>query len=415
MPLALRDLPAGPCQLLMEWFICCVKVLLIHQFYNTPASGGAVRSYYLAKALVEKGIEVVVITTHNQPSIEKRIDEGIAIHYLPVDYNNRYGFFKRIYSFWLFVWHIVKYAGNFRDADVVYAISTPLTTGLAAMWIKLRYKVPYYFEVGDLWPEAPVQMGFIKNPVLKAILYKLEKLIYKKSIAVIALSQPIQKAIEKTAPGKKVYRIPNMADTEFYKPETKRTEHEQRYGVQGKFVISYIGTLGLANGLEYLVHSAAYAQAENLNIHFLICGDGKMHDDLQRMIADTKLTNISLTGFLNREAVREVLNVTDAVMVSYRNLPVLETGSPNKYFDGLAAGKLIAVNVGGWMKDELLQHACGIATNPKNPIDLIDQIKPFLSDTARLRNYQQNARRLAETTYSRKKLAERFVEIFTKG
>src|SRR5690606_20300129 len=200
LSLALRDLPAGPCQLLMEWFICCVKVLLIHQFYNTPASGGAVRSYYLAKALVEKGIEVVVITTHNQPSIEKRIDEVIAIHYMPVDYNNRFGFFKLIYSFWLFIWHIVKYAGQFRDADVVYAISTPLITGLAAMWIKLRYKVPYYFEVGDLWPEAPVQMGFIKNPVLKSILYRLEKLIYKKSIAVIALSQPIQEAIEKTAP-----------------------------------------------------------------------------------------------------------------------------------------------------------------------------------------------------------------------
>jgi glycosyltransferase involved in cell wall biosynthesis len=258
-------------------------------------------------------------------------------------------------------------------------------------------------------------MGFIKNPVLKAILYRLEKLIYKKSIAVIALSQPIQEAIEKTAPGKKVYPIPNMADTDFYKPEAKRTELEQRFGVQGKFVISYIGTLGLANGLEYLVHSAQHAQKENLNIHFLICGDGKMHDDLQRMIADTKLTNISLTGFLNREEVREVLNVTDAVMVSYKNLPVLKTGSPNKYFDGLAAGKLMVVNVSGWMKDELLLQACGIATDPRNPIDLIDQIKPFLTDSIRLKNYQQNARRLAEKTYSRKKLAERFAEIFTKG
>ena len=139
-----------------------------------------------------------------------------------------------------------------------------------------------------------------------------------------------------------------------------------------------------------------------------------MHDDLQRMIADKKLANISLTGFLNRDEVREVLRVTDAVMVSYKNLPVLETGSPNKYFDGLAAGKLIVVNVGGWMKDELLRHACGIAVDPKNPADLVNQLKPFLNDSARLITYQQNARRLAETTYSRKKLAEIFVEIFTE-
>ncbi|MBX2965127.1 MAG: glycosyltransferase family 4 protein [Cyclobacteriaceae bacterium] len=389
-----------------------MKALLLHQFYNTPASGGAIRSYYLAKALVEKGIQVVMITTHNEAGIKKITDEEIEIHYLPVDYNNRYGFFKRVYSFWLFVWHIVTYAGNFRDADRVYAISTPLTTGLAAMWIKYRYKIPYYFEVGDLWPEAPVQMGFIKNRLLKFILYKVEKLIYKKSDAVIALSQAIQDAIEKTSPGKKVYQIPNMADTDFYKPEPKRHEPEQRFGVQGKFVVSYIGTLGLANGLEYLVYCAEQAQTENLNIHFLICGDGKMYDDLQQMIAEKRLTNISLTGFLDREGVREVLNVTDAVMVCYKPLPVLETGSPNKYFDGLAAGKFIVINFGGWIKQEIEQHGCGISVNPLNPDDFIHQIKSFLADTERLRDFQENARKLAEATYSRMKLSERFTALF---
>lgn len=389
-----------------------MKILVLHQFFNTPTVGGALRSYYLAHALAEKGIDVVVVTTHNETIIKKNTTEGIEIHYLPVDYNNRYGFFKRVYSFWLFVWHIVKYAGKFRDADVVYAISTPLTTGLAALWIKFRYNIPYYFEVGDLWPEAPVQMGFIKNPVLRAILYKLEKLIYKKSIAVVALSEPIQEAIEKTTPGKKVYQVPNMADTDFYRPEIKRPEVEQRFGVKDKFVVSYIGTLGLANGLEYMVHCAERAQAETLNLHFLICGDGKMHDDLQRMIDQKKLTNISLTGFLNREAVRDVLDVTDAVMVSYKHLPVLETGSPNKYFDGQAAGKLIVINFGGWIKNELLLHNCGIAVDPKNPDDFIRQIKPFIVDPERLRNYQQNARKLAETTYSRKKVGDRFAKIF---
>jgi len=406
-------LTVGSCQLSIECFLCPVKVLILHQFYHTPAAGGALRSYYLARALADAGIQVIVLTSHNQSEVKKTTEEGIEVHYLPVTYNNRYGFFKRVHSFLLFVWNTVKYAGKFRDVDFVYAISTPLTTGIAAMWIKFRYKIPYYFEVGDLWPEAPVQMGFIKNPILKLILYKLEKLIYNKSIALVALSQPIQEAIEKTAPEKKVYQIPNMADTDFYKPETKRADLEQRFDVQGKFVVSYIGTLGLANGLEYLVQCAERAQLENQNIHFLICGDGKMHSDLQRMIAAKELTNISLTGFLNREAVREVFNVTDAVLVSYRNLPVLKTGSPNKYFDGLAAGKLMVVNVGGWMKDELLQQACGIAVDPKNPADLVNQVKSFLTDSGRLKAYQQNARWLAETTYSRIKISKRFAAIFT--
>ncbi len=388
-----------------------MNVLILHQFYNTPSSGGALRSYYLANALKEKGIEVVVITTHSQSSVKKTIEDGIEIHYLPVTYNNRFGFFKRIYSFWLFVWNIVKYSGQFRHADVVYAISTPLTTGLAALWIKFRYRIPYFFEVGDLWPEAPIQMGFIKNPFLKLVLYKLEKRIYWGATAVIALSPPIRDAVQKTAQGKRVYLVPNMADTEVFNPEVKSEQLEEKYGVKGKFVVSYIGTLGLANGLEYVIDCASLAQQKQQPIHFLICGDGKMMDDLKREIRNKKLTNISMPGFRDRSGVQEILSITDAVLVSYKPLPVLETGSPNKFFDGLAAGKLIILNVGGWLADLVDKHRCGIACNANDPEDFLKKLKPFIDNPMLLMEYQANARQLAETSFSRKIIGSGFTEI----
>lgn len=389
-----------------------MKVLILHQYFNTPDTGGALRSYYLARALVDAGINTVVITTHNRSTAQTKHIEGIEVHYLPIPYDNRFDFFKRVSSFLKFVWSIVREAEKFRDADRCYAISTPLTIGLAAMWIKKRYHIPYYFEVGDLWPEAPVQMGIIKNPLLKSFLYKLEKSTYKRATAVVALSEAIKIEIDKKVPGKEIHVVSNMADTDFYKPELKRSEPEEKFGVKGKFVVSYIGTMGLANGLEYMVDCAEATHKARLPIHFLLCGEGAVLEKLKQLAAEKTLENISFVPGQHREGVREVMNVTDAVMVSYKPLPVLETGSPNKYFDGLAAGKLMIVNVGGWMKQEVEYHHCGIAVDPLNPQDFVEKITPFINNADQTKPYQAAARRLAETVYSRRILSRKFLKLF---
>lgn len=391
-----------------------MKVLILHQYFNTPATGGALRSYYLATALAAKGIETVVITTHNQSTRKTIRIEGVEVHYLPIPYDNRFGFFKRVSSFLKFVWSIVREAGQFKDADVCYAISTPLTIGLAAIWIKKRYRIPYFFEVGDLWPEAPVQLGVIKNPLLKAMLYKLERSVYKRAKAMVALSEAIKAAIQKKISGKEIHVIPNMADTDFYKPESKRPELEAKFGVQDKFVISYIGTMGLANGLEYIIDCAAEAQRQKTSLHFLLCGEGAMLDRLKQQATQKSLSNLSFISAQNREGVRDVLNVTDAVLVCYRPLPVLETGSPNKYFDGLAAGKLIVVNVKGWMKDEVEKNGCGISVEAKAPTDFLKMITPFTIDKERLRHSQETSRKVSEL-YSRKSVTDKFFKIFVRA
>lgn len=152
-----------------------MKVLLLHQHFNTPAKGGAIRSYYLATALAAKGIQVTVITAHNEKVYRRENIENIDVHYLPVAYDNRFGFMARSSAFMKYVNGAVKLAGQFHDVDYCYAISVPLTVGVVAMWIKMRYKIPYIFEVGDLWPEAPIQLGFINNFVFAQALYALEK------------------------------------------------------------------------------------------------------------------------------------------------------------------------------------------------------------------------------------------------
>jgi glycosyltransferase involved in cell wall biosynthesis len=390
-----------------------VKVLILHQHFNTPRQGGAIRSYYLAKALLDMHIQPVVITGHNEAAYKYDNVEGIEVHYLPIAYHNRFGFWKRSLSFIRYVLGVARLARKMTDVKVCYAISVPLTIGLAALWLKARYKINYIFEVGDLWPEAPIQMGFVKNFFFKQALYKLEKFIYSKAMSVVTLSPMIKASVQKNAPGRPIYLLPNMADTDFYKPKPKRPQLLEKFGVEeGKFVVSYIGAVGLANGLDYFIECARASQLAGQSVHFLLCGDGALLDYFQRIVKQYQLKNFSFIPFQNRDGVSEVMNITDAVFICYKPLPVLETGSPNKYFDGLAAGKLIVINFGGWIKNEIEKHHCGIQVDAKYPIDFVTKIQPFISDTILLERYQNQSRLLAENEYSRKILSERFVRIF---
>lgn len=389
-----------------------MNVLILHQHFNTPYVGGAIRSYYLAKALVDSGMKVRVITGSNRKQYFTENVDGIEVHYLPVGYENRFGFYRRSLSFVKYLAATIRLARKFKDTDICYAISVPLTVGIAAMRIKERLKIPFIFEVGDLWPDAPVQMGFIKNPLLRASLYKLEKKIYKEAESIVALSPSIKKGIEQKIQGKTVHLVPNMSDTDFFKPETKNAALVEKYKVENKFVISYIGAVGIANGLEHVITCAKESARRSLPVHFFICGEGGEREKHVLAVKVLGLSNITILPFTNRDGVKEVLNVTDAVFVSYKPYPILETGSPNKYFDGLAAGKMIIVNFGGWICEEIEDRKAGICVRAEGGSDFTEKIQPFLKSPDMVSDYKAAARSIAEAKYSRVLLGNTFIKIF---
>lgn len=385
-----------------------MNVLILHHHFNFPQRGGALRSYYLAKALVDRGITTTVITTHNDRSQRVETIDGIRVFYLPIPYDNRFGFYRRSRSFLQYVFRSVNLARSLGRFDVCYTISVPLTIAISALWLKARYRLPYIFEVGDLWPDAPIQLGVIRNFLFKKALYGLEALAYRHADFIVALSPAIQAAVARKSPGKRIELIPNMADTTFFTPQQKEAALVERFGVRDKLVISYIGALGFANGLDHFLECARAAQKATLPVQFLLCGEGAMKESLQQAVVRLGLSNVSILPFQNRNGVRDILNITDAVFISYRPAPVLETGSPNKYFDGLAAGKLVVVNFGGWIRQEIEREQCGVFIDPKNPSGFNRIIGPFLQDPTLLQSYQRHARALAERKYARQNLGERF-------
>ncbi len=380
-----------------------MRILLLHQHYKTPATGGAIRSWHLARALTSAGHKVVVITGSQHRDLTISNADGFAVHHLPVSYRNDFGFLRRVWSFYRFARMAFHGASSLSPFDLCYAISTPLTTGWTAIRLKKKLGVPFIFEVGDLWPDAPIALGFIRNPLLKRWLYKLELSIYREAEKIVALSPPIAAAVQKKVPGKPVVVIPNFADTDYFNPSAKPSDLVWQYGADAKFVITYAGALGWANGLESLVRCAEACQSAKLPVLFLMVGEGAQVKALRELCSRRQIRNVQILTFRNRDGVREIMSITDAVFVSFRSESILETGSPHKFFDGLAAGKLIILNFGGWLQELVQEAQCGFVTSC--PIDFPAQIATYATDNALLHKAQANARVLAQSFTSSRLIA----------
>jgi glycosyltransferase involved in cell wall biosynthesis len=382
-----------------------MRILYLHQYFRTPEEGGALRSYYLSQALVQAGHKVELITAYNGRTYKTADIDGVIVHYLPIPYSNDFGFVKRVSAFLKFVWKSTVLAFKLKNIDCCFATSTPLTIGLSALILKKIKGIPYIFEVRDLWPEAPIQLGFIRNTILKSVLIWFEKELYRNAEKIVALSPGMVSGIEKFKLSTPVYLIPNMADCDFYKPVYKPDSED--------FLVVYTGMLGKANKVEFLLQIAKICQEKGLaEIKFIITGSGSEEEFLKQKARGLQLNNLQVSGNLTKNEIRDLLQKVAATYTSFDTFPVLETNSPNKFFDSLAAGKLSIVNTKGWLKELVENSNCGFYADPLQPDTFVQKIIPFLQDPNLLHQYQQNARKLAEAEFDRKKLCQEFVKLF---
>lgn len=259
-----------------------MKIIYLHQYFNTPQMSGGTRSYEMARRFVAAGHEVHLITSNREKRDDsfgwsEEIIDGIHIHWLPVPYSNKMDFKDRVLAFLKFAAASGAKAYSI-GGDVIFATSTPLTIALPAVYAAKRLKKPMLFEVRDLWPELPIAVGALKNPFLKTAAIWLERFAYKNADHVIALSPGMAKgAIKSGYPPDKVHIVPNCCDTDrFQVPESEGQKFLNGHlELQDGPLVLYAGTLGLINGVGYLTDIArAMLQIDPL-VRFLIVGDGK--------------------------------------------------------------------------------------------------------------------------------------------
>lgn len=396
-----------------------MKILYLHQYFKTPSEPGGTRSYWFAKELIKNGHHVTMVTSRNtqEKLIAEEEIEGIQVIYVRNFYDNKMGVVKRLWSFAKFIWYSTRLGLKQKNIDLVFATSTPLTIGISALLIKKRQKTPYVFEVRDLWPEVPIQLGAVRNSCVKKVLYLIERIIYKNASYIIALSPGMKEGVLKQEiSAEKVSVIPNMSKIdEFYnRPSNKLIAAE--FGIDpSAFNVVHFGAMGLANGLETILQSAKVLKQKGIeNIHFIFLGHGKTEEKLKEICNSSQLSNIKFLGEHSMKTVSEIVNICDCSLVSFLDIPILYTNSPNKLFDSLSAGKPIIVNSAGWTKKLVLNNRCGVYVNPNFPEELVDMLIRMQNNAKWVYEMGENSRKLAETVFDKNILSKEFVNIIEK-
>ena len=393
-----------------------MKILYIHQYFVTPQEPGATRSYWISKELVKRGHHVTVITGNSESKHEPgRFDrDGIDVIYVKNLYNNSQTKIQKVWSFIKFIFQSIVVAAKEKNVDLVYATSTPLTIGAVALALRAIKRWRYVFEVRDLWPEFPIQVGAVTNPILIWLLRKFEKRIYKRSEHVVALSPGMQEGVIMAGtPIEKTSMIPNMSKPDIFYPHEVNMDIVKQFGIDlTKFNVIHFGMLAVANGLDYIIKAAIELKKRgDSSIQFLFMGEGAMQPMLEEMVKENGLNNVRFLGNYKVGVVAEVTNCCNASITSFKNLPILATNSPNKLFDSLSAGKPIIVNSAGWTKDMVEKDNCGFFVDPEKPEMLADKLLEVKDNKTLLEEWGKNARRLSVEVYDKAKLSAQVADV----
>ena len=397
-----------------------MHILYIHQYFNTPQDPGGTRSYWISQELVKRGHKVTMVTSTNKKlhpePCEMEVD-GIHVIYVKNDYSNYMSAPRKVLSFANFVREAVKAGSKVKDVDLVFATSTPLTVGYIAMRLKKKCGWPYVFEVRDLWPEFPIQIGAIKNKLVIKYLRGLERKIYKNSEFVVALSPGMQDGVIAAGmPKEKTAMIPNMSKPDKFFPHEPDKAVAEKFGVDlTRFNVIHFGSMGRANGLEYIINSAkTLTEKGDDTIRFVFMGDGATQPKLKKLVEEYGLKNVQFLGNHKMDVVSEVVNLCDASITTFKNLPILQTNSPNKLFDSLSAGKPIIVNSAGWTKDLVEKEDCGFFVDPEKPEELAERLLAVKEEKDTLARWGKNARRLSEEVFDKNILAAKVVDVLER-
>jgi len=391
-----------------------VRIVYLHQHFTPPDVPAGSRPYEMALRFAAAGHDVHVVASSRteEPMIVPRstplAPEGVTVHWIPVKYETRMGFARRMWAFAVFA-VLAGWRARKLKADVVLASSTPLTIALPGVFAKRGKRAPMVFEVRDLWPEVPIAMGMLNNVVLRWAAFRLEQFAYRHADAVIALSPGMAEGVVRAGvPAGKVFVIPNACDNaQFDIPaEVGQAFREERPWLGERPLVVYVGTLGRANGVSYLARLAHEVRQIDQEFRFLVVGDGPERVSVARLADELGVLDQTffMEGWIPKSSVPAALSASDVSTSVFLPIKELEHNSANKFFDTLAAGRPVAINYEGWHADLVREHEAGIVLDPDDLGAAAKSLVTFIRSGSRVEAARRNARRLADGEFDRDRL-----------
>jgi glycosyltransferase involved in cell wall biosynthesis len=294
------------------------------------------------------------------------------------------------------------------QVDVVIASSPTLFSALSALIMARVKRVPFVLEVRDLWPEAIVDLGLLRPGPGIRFLQALANFLYREADRVVVVTRAFaDRLAAQGVPRSKLAVIPNGADVGFFSPLSRGGPVRDALGLDGRFVVAYVGSHGLSHGLGAVL-DAAQAQPE---VTFLMVGDGA---DRERLLAERErrhLDNVVMRPSVARAEVPGLYAAADACLVPLRDVPIFETFVPSKLFEVLAAGRPVIGAVRGDARDILSRSGGALLVDPERGDQLAEAVQRLRDDAALRDELGRRGRAFAEQNYDRDALAARYLDL----
>ncbi|MFW9176261.1 glycosyltransferase family 4 protein [Corynebacterium amycolatum] len=390
-----------------------MRITYIHQHFVLPGEPGGSRPYEFARRMAAAGHEVTMICGRDE-AMDKTVD-GIHVRRLAIPYRNEMSKRERIVSFFNFLVRASAVAARV-PADVIYASSTPLTVAVPGIVAKFTQRASLVAEIRDLWPEVPIKLGYLNNPVAIFLAKQLEKAFYAASSEVVALSPSMADGVKEVAPKKRVTVIPNASDFErFDVPAEQRAAFRKEQGWGDDVVAVYAGGFGMSYQLEWLVDLAAQLRRDGVeNVRFVLLGQGSDSDTLYQRAENAGLdADAMFLGRQPKEDVAKYVSAADIALSPLRDDPCLEGNSLNKVFDAMAASRPVVFNHGGWLEEAATEHDAGWRLSRDIPT-AAKRFAEIISDRDEMRAAGQRNHELGEKRFARDSLYNQLIEVLNR-
>lgn len=403
-----------------------LRILLLSHYFPPEVNAPANRTHEHARCWVADGHDVTVITgVPNHPRgkifpgyrnrvLQQETIDGIRVIRTWTYVTPNEGFLKRTLNYVLFAIAAVLASLRTDRPDVVIATSPQFFVGLAGAVVARLKRRPFVLEVRDLWPDSIVQLGQLRQRWIIRSLEAIESALYRSAAGIVVVTRAFADHIAaRGIPRERIAFVPNGIDPELFHPRAPgNAEHEllRQHGLEGKFLVAYIGTLGLAHGLVTLVDAAERLRHEK-EIVFLLIGDGADRGRIEAEVVRRGLDNIRLLGLRPRAEIPHWLAITHLTLVMLRNLPVFATVIPSKVFEFLAQERpMLLAAPDGEIRGLVEETKAGITIEPEDP-DALARAVLFVRDHPSEAAARARAgREWVEREYLRDKLARRMAD-----
>lgn len=403
-----------------------MRILIISQYFSPEIGATQTRMHYFARALADKGHEVTVICeVPNHPAgiirqeyrkrfFVKSDEDGFGVIRVWVFARPRKTFLNRILFYLSFL--INGVLGGLMLArgkyDVIFATSPPLPVGLAGLILAVFKQSRFVLDIRDLWPLVAPSVGELRRGLLYKSAEILERLLYRKASAVTCVTRSFVKyVLSKGIPQDRVFFLPNGTIPELFNPQRQDPLLREKLGLNGKFLVTFCGTHGVAQGLPKILEAAKLLGGEQ-KIVFCFVGEGPVKAELLKKKETDKIENVIFLPQVPVTEVTRYINASDLLLVPLKADKVFDWFIPSKMFDFMACGKAVIVTVDGEAKRILDESGGGVYVPPEDPAALAEVVCELSRDTERLSQMGRRGRDYVLSHFIREVQANSLERIF---